>query len=508
MSVALNQIYSFRRSALTPLGSPPREHTQVGQFIILSMLLHVLFIVLFGDSTGGGPSRASQLLGGFSASLQARGTSNMAAPPSFNSTSVDAADSQQTQSQSVSGLMPRAESRIESPIQPLQPSVRTIPDASPGEPDKLAIPDALPALPILSKTVVQPVTAFVIPAPKPAATAVTVPATAPAVDALAPIEPLPRTLPLSVPKPIELNVAPSINREFGPYVPPALAVAPPTLPAPIPTISPGAPIAPMVLPPVSPIAMPSLAPPEIKREFVAPANIEVREPLVVPPPIATIAPTTLPKTAPEFVPVAAPALAPVVAPNVPQQPLQLATPNSRPSAVTAPAQTDRNLASPAQNMPRDAATGAATPASSVPASPASVGAPNGQLSGQPAGASTGAPTAATSTLQPKSTDDIFGPRRDAGSSPRGQVSDSMPPAKRLDLDAARRSARESTGERSGPRTLFPFPTAPKAAVKSDVTKIFDKALKRTDCKDAYADMGLAAVIPLVRDAIKQDGCKW
>jgi len=84
----------------------------------------------------------------------------------------------------------------------------------------------------------------------------------------------------------------------------------------------------------------------------------------------------------------------------------------------------------------------------------------------------------------------------------------MPPAKRLDLDAARRSARESTGERSGPRTLFPFPTAPKAAVKSDVTKIFDKALKRTDCKDAYADMGLAAVIPLVRDAIKQDGCKW
>ena len=368
----------------------------------------------------------------------------------------------------------------------------------------MAIPDALPALPILSKTVVQPVTAFVIPAPKPAATAVTVPASAPAVDALAPIEPLPRTLPLSVPKPIELNVAPSINREFGPYVPPALAVAPPTLPAPIPTISPSAPIAPMVLPPVSPIAMPSLAPPEIEREFVAPANIEVREPLVVPPPIAAIAPTTQPKTATEFVPVAAPALAPVVAPNVPQQPLRLATPNSRPSAVTAPAQTDRNLASPAQNMPRDAATGAATPASSVPASPRSVGAPNGQLSGQPAGA----PTAATSTLQPKSTDDIFGPRRDAGSNPSGQVSDSMPPAKSLDLDAARRSARESTGERSGPRTLFPFPTAPKAAVKSDVTKIFDKALKRTDCKDAYADMGLAAVIPLVRDAIKQDGCKW
>jgi hypothetical protein len=114
----------------------------------------------------------------------------------------------------------------------------------------------------------------------------------------------------------------------------------------------------------------------------------------------------------------------------------------------------------------------------------------------PASATPGSPSPA------KSTDDIFGPRRDTPATP----------AKSLDLDAARKSAREGSNEtrseRSGPRTLLPFPTAPKPAVKSDITKIFDKALKRPDCKEAYSDMGLAAVIPLVRDAIKQDGCKW
>ena len=84
--------------------------------------------------------------------------------------------------------------------------------------------------------------------------------------------------------------------------------------------------------------------------------------------------------------------------------------------------------------------------------------------------------------------------------------------KTIDLNAARElarsGARDSRGERTGPRTLFPFPTAPKEVVKPNITKIFDKALKRPDCKDAYADLGLAAVVPLVRDAIKEDGCKW
>jgi hypothetical protein len=78
----------------------------------------------------------------------------------------------------------------------------------------------------------------------------------------------------------------------------------------------------------------------------------------------------------------------------------------------------------------------------------------------------------------------------------------------LDLDRLRQRAREVAVEGSGPRMLLPFPTVAKPAEKRDIEKIFDKALKRPDCKDEYADMGLAAVVPLVRDAIKGTGCKW
>ena len=83
-----------------------------------------------------------------------------------------------------------------------------------------------------------------------------------------------------------------------------------------------------------------------------------------------------------------------------------------------------------------------------------------------------------------------------------------PTGPRLDLDALRRQAREVGREGSGPRTLLPFATVAKEAPKKDIEKIFDKALTRPDCKDAYADLGLAAVIPLVRDAVKDGGCKW
>jgi hypothetical protein len=83
-----------------------------------------------------------------------------------------------------------------------------------------------------------------------------------------------------------------------------------------------------------------------------------------------------------------------------------------------------------------------------------------------------------------------------------------PPGPKIDLDAVRSRAREIASEGSGPRTLFAFPTVPKEAPKKSIEKIFDKALQRPDCKDAYADMGLAAVVPLIRDTIKNDKCKW
>ncbi len=86
-----------------------------------------------------------------------------------------------------------------------------------------------------------------------------------------------------------------------------------------------------------------------------------------------------------------------------------------------------------------------------------------------------------------------------------------PPAavgQKLDLDNLRSRARQLAAEGAESRRMLPFPTVAKEIPKRDIEKIFDKALKRPDCKDEYANMGLAAIAPLVRDAIKGDGCKW
>jgi hypothetical protein len=482
--------HPLRRFAISPLAGPPRERVEVGKFVILSMLLHVLLIVLFGDSTGGGASRASQMLGGFSASLQARVTNNAPASPSIKSTSASGANANPSAAQPVQparieplkpsapSSLPAENSEATKAVEPPSQSATETP-TPPLVPDKITVPDALPTL---SKPVVKPVTEFVIPPSEVAPKAnVEVKPAAEALPPIDPLPPLPRAQPLTVPKPIELNAAPSVSREFAPYVPPTIAapISSPTLPPSITPISPAAPIAPMVLPPVTPLDLPTIAAPKMEREFAAPANIEVREPLVVPPPIANIAPTTAPKTEREFVPYVAPTVVPTATP----------APVATPAVTSAPPSTTNPTTTPAQS----AATPTTAPSSTVPST---TNAPSVERA--PAAATPGSPAPS------KSTDDTFGPRRDGLSTPA--------PAKSLDLDAVRKSAREGSSEprneRSGPRTLLPFPTAPKPPVKSDITKIFDKALKRPDCKEAYSDMGLAAVIPLVRDAIKQDGCKW
>lgn len=100
--------------------------------------------------------------------------------------------------------------------------------------------------------------------------------------------------------------------------------------------------------------------------------------------------------------------------------------------------------------------------------------------------------------------------------PGGQTGAVAPPAAppagastlpKTDLDRIKDQARNIARQGTGPRTAIPFFTAPPPP-KKDTEKAFDKALQRPDCKDAYAEMGLAAVIPLVRDALTEKGCKW
>jgi hypothetical protein len=79
----------------------------------------------------------------------------------------------------------------------------------------------------------------------------------------------------------------------------------------------------------------------------------------------------------------------------------------------------------------------------------------------------------------------------------------------VDLDAARREARRIAREES--RNLVSLParkpvTDPNEGRPADIDPL-EKA-RRSDCKSAYAGLGLLAVIPLAKDAITGTGCKW
>ena len=101
---------------------------------------------------------------------------------------------------------------------------------------------------------------------------------------------------------------------------------------------------------------------------------------------------------------------------------------------------------------------------------------------------------------PDTNEDIFKPRRDAGSSTE---------APRLDLDAARKkAAHEIVSEDAGSRRIFSIPGPPPVEKKSKAAMAMEKALK-PDCRTAYAHLGLLAVPALVAGAISDDGnCRW
>ena len=46
------------------------ERPSLDQFVLLSLMLHVLAIVLFGDTTGGGARRGEKLLGALTVTVQ------------------------------------------------------------------------------------------------------------------------------------------------------------------------------------------------------------------------------------------------------------------------------------------------------------------------------------------------------------------------------------------------------------------------------------------------------
>jgi hypothetical protein len=48
---------------------------------------------------------------------------------------------------------------------------------------------------------------------------------------------------------------------------------------------------------------------------------------------------------------------------------------------------------------------------------------------------------------------------------------------------------------------------PPPSAKSKLADDIEKAAKK-DCRTAYSGMGLLAVVPLARDSVKDNGCRW
>ena len=92
--------------------------------------------------------------------------------------------------------------------------------------------------------------------------------------------------------------------------------------------------------------------------------------------------------------------------------------------------------------------------------------------------------------------------------PREKIPGDYDPTKpSLDLDAIRNRAGQMAREGSGKRALLPFPMPPVAKPKSKLETAIEKA-RKPDCKDAYKDLGLAAIVPLIANEFGEGNCRW
>lgn len=427
--------------------SPPAEpnyppvlsgQPSVIQFVLLSVLLHILAILLLGDTTGNVIRGGYKTHGIFSATLQAR----LAKPGANLKLDRDALSVPAPVSpRSMVAPKPRITNPISTPA--------TVPRAD-------HTPPPLPESPVI-----EPI------------------ATSPDKPPIAETSPLP-LIPAAPAQTAIAETPPIIVKE----------AAKPDLPRPVP---------PPALPRLEPLAPPSttLVPAKIEWESLTPPTPISRLPkLVSPPALRPMVPTKIVEEPPlpTLQPAPPPRLQPLAPPPVltSMEKIKIKEEMVPLPSTLSPLPPPATL-KPVSPIAPPPPTTTATPA--MPVAPAIV-------ANEPSAKALSTPTSSTAESRVES--DIFQPRREAAT-PSAEPGATP----RLDLDTMRERARDINREGStGRRTLLPLPITPKQQHKSKEELAFDKALKRPDCRDAYADMGLAAVIPLVKDSISGTGCKW
>ncbi len=424
------------------------ERPSLDQFVLLSLMLHVLVIVLFGDTVGGGVRRGEKLWGALTVTVQNLLPERGGGLKSDPVKTILHEPRIETKPAPASSATPADAAATSAPEKPVEEKTPSSPASSFEMP------------PVIATEVDKPVTEFVV--PKAAANRAPNPAT------LTPESARPEPVgPSKIEPVLATPLAPLIS--FTP-IPPLATPRVDAVAVPVPL--------PQTPAPVTLVAEP--LPAKIEREIVKPVVVapepKPREITQLPAPVVPIAPVTPAKAEPERVQAIAPpeAAAPREIPVAVQPTPTPAVPSALQSAE----------ATKAPQIEREAAT--------TPAAPPTVGKP------------TPARTPATASGAASSEGDVQKPRGEAiAPTVNAPVLGKSPG---IDLDAVRRRAREISG--GGPRTVFPFPVAPQPVPKTKVQEAFDKALKKNDCRDAYADMGLAAVVPLVLSAVRDDGCRW
>ena len=503
-------------SAFAGIAPATVEPPALGRFVILSMLVHFLLVVLFGNTTGTSSSPGDNMsmpLGVRLRPLSYEPGAGLRLAPGTETSSLGAAllrtltgakqppaPRPRTETPPATAVPPRpAANRVEQA--PKMPeAAQPLRDAAP--PAQAPPIDPLPGLnfsaPEVMDKPLKPSAITPPPIERPPAPPVDLP---------------PREVPVVPPAPIERVVASKVEQPIVPPTvpaprevpkvpaPAAERIAPRTIePAPMPTPEPpprNIPVAPA--PPVAPVALPKI------EQSAAPVEAAPREAPVVPAaPIERVAPPRIERalTAPAEVPhtpvpVAPPTPVERIAPAVQPAPREVPVTPPAPVEKVAPPSIERTLTPPVERAIHEAP---AAPAPAAPAAPATAAAP-----AVPSGRETGAPADTMPRPRvgaPDGRDDIFRPRPEATTpaTPPG-------PAPRINLDAVRQRAREIATEGSGSRGLFPLQIPVPAERKSNLAEGIEKAIK-PDCRNAYADMGLLALPALVAGAVADVGCRW
>ncbi len=274
--------------------------------------------------------------------------------------------------------------------------------------------------------------------------------------------------------------------------------------SPLPDLSP-APIPP-------PIDTPFALPPLLDRLVTPEPRLEKLAPLRLPPPIETPAlPTPPVQRAPvELPPVPIPATPPVEsAPlQVPAVPIP-ATPPVERTLVAVPA-VPVPVAAPVERVPVEVPAIPIAPALEPRAAPAPplptvrsepvVQEPATRIDREPIAKPLPAPPAPAAAPPVPA-----GAPRDRRDEPAGKAYD--PTAPSLDLDALRARAGNLAREGTGRRAVLPFPMPPVPERKSKEAIAIENA-RKPDCRTAYKETGLFAVIPLIANEFGEGNCRW